>query len=91
MKADPLTTPQVAALGFYLRAFCREQTHASVRDLADFFGVSHDRARRLTDALHSKGYIYVMGGRVAAIKREIDGTRVRVMLMPTAEQSPKPG
>ncbi len=85
MAVDPLTDDQAIALAFYIRAFRREQKHASLRDLADVCGGSVERARRLTDALHSKRYVYVMDGRVASILREVGGARVKVHLLTDVE------
>tara|TARA_Y100000034_G_scaffold14792_2_gene15553 strand:- start:4 stop:468 length:465 start_codon:yes stop_codon:yes gene_type:complete len=85
VAVDPLTDDQAIALAFYIRAFRREQKHASLRDLADVCGGSVERARRLTDALHSKRYVYVMDGRVASILREVGGARVKVHLLTDVE------
>ncbi len=80
MTVDPLTPRQEQALTFYIEAFCREQMHATTSDLAGRFEWSLCQSQRLTNELHAKGYVYVMGGKVAAIKRGVDGSRVRVMM-----------
>ncbi len=88
---DPLSDDEARAMAFYVESFTRVQLHGSVTDLRNAMEWTWTKALEVHTALVAKGYIGSVesprygAAFVTSIKRQLDGTRVKVMLVPVRE------